>query len=940
MSRTSRTSGVSRLLALFALLASVLLAPGPAARAATAATAAADPPSTAITVDGHATGLTFDGIGAESGGGGNSRLLMDYPEPERSRILDYLFKPGYGADLQILKVEIGGDTNSTDGAEPSHEHTRGDLDCNRGYEWWIMEQAKARNPHIKIYGLAWGAPGWIGNGDFWSQDMVDYLMDWLGCAATHHIGVDYLGGWNERGWDKAWYENLHAALRSHGYATTQVVGADSGWDVADDMVADKKFADSIDIVGAHYPCQGDGGPALSCSTTANAKATGKPLWASENGSQDDNTGAPALIRSITRGYLDADMTAYLNWPLIAALYPGMPYETTGLAVANSPWSGAYSLGKSLWATAQVTQFTRPGWRFLDSASGYLGGDRANGSYVSLRSPGGDAFSTIVETTTATADQHLSLATAGGLPHPAALQVRETDVSSAAAPDNFTRLPDLTPGSDGRYSLDLKPGRVYTLTTVGAGGKGTAAGPAAHGLRLPYADSYDQDRTGSEARYLADMQGAFEVRPCTGRGGQCLRQMAPVKPIEWNDDSDAYALLGDRTWKDYTVSTDVRMAGDAPVELWGRAGDQQRPQSHQAGYLYRIDAKGNWSISRSDTDGTITKIVGGTTRAPGLDSWHRIGLTMDGTTLTASVDGRRIAAVDDSAYRSGSVGIGIVGYQTDEFDNLRITPASGAPAPATLAVKADPTTVQRGASTTLTATFAVPAGGPTATGLTLAPDLPTGWKAASGPVRLGTVKPGGTATASWQVTAPTALDTPLDHRLGVVATYGRDAVPHWTTGGTPVTVPIPPPTGDVYVSDLAFPATTNGWGPVERDTSNGEQAAGDGLPLTLAGTVYKKGLGVHAIGDVTVYLGGNCTRFTAVTGIDAEVGNAGDVTFTVRGDGKDLVTTPELVGGGPAQPVSVDVTGVQKLDLMINQVGDNNAHDHGDWADAKLTCASG
>ena len=55
----------------------------------------------------------FDGVGAISGGGGNSRLLVDYPEPQRGQILDYLFKPGYGAAMQILKVEIGGDTNST-----------------------------------------------------------------------------------------------------------------------------------------------------------------------------------------------------------------------------------------------------------------------------------------------------------------------------------------------------------------------------------------------------------------------------------------------------------------------------------------------------------------------------------------------------------------------------------------------------------------------------------------------------------------------------------------------------------------------------------------------------------------------------------------------------------------------------------------------------------
>ena len=47
---------------------------------ATAATAS-------ITVNGTQGGRTFDGIGAISGGGGNSRLLEDYPAAEQQQIL-------------------------------------------------------------------------------------------------------------------------------------------------------------------------------------------------------------------------------------------------------------------------------------------------------------------------------------------------------------------------------------------------------------------------------------------------------------------------------------------------------------------------------------------------------------------------------------------------------------------------------------------------------------------------------------------------------------------------------------------------------------------------------------------------------------------------------------------------------------------------------------
>ena len=52
-------------------------------------------------------GHMFEGIGGLSGGGATSRLLPDYQPKQRAELLDYLFKPGFGASLHILKVEIG-----------------------------------------------------------------------------------------------------------------------------------------------------------------------------------------------------------------------------------------------------------------------------------------------------------------------------------------------------------------------------------------------------------------------------------------------------------------------------------------------------------------------------------------------------------------------------------------------------------------------------------------------------------------------------------------------------------------------------------------------------------------------------------------------------------------------------------------------------------------
>ena len=60
----------------------------------------------AIHLSPAAASRPFHGHGALSAGA-SSRLLHDYEEPMRSDLLDYLFKPQWGAEIQLLKIEIG-----------------------------------------------------------------------------------------------------------------------------------------------------------------------------------------------------------------------------------------------------------------------------------------------------------------------------------------------------------------------------------------------------------------------------------------------------------------------------------------------------------------------------------------------------------------------------------------------------------------------------------------------------------------------------------------------------------------------------------------------------------------------------------------------------------------------------------------------------------------
>jgi hypothetical protein len=508
----------------------VLAATGVAAGFATPAQAA-----TGITIDGASGGRTFDGVGAVSGGGGNSRLLIDYPEPQRSQILDYLFKPGYGAGLQVLKTEIGGDTDSTSGAESSIEHTRGVVNCNAGYEWWIMEQAKARNPNIKLAGLAWGAPGWIGNGDFMTTDMINYYLAWLGCARQHNLTIDYLSPvQNERRWDVNFTINVRNALNANGYPNIKLIMGDMypGFVGIDEMASNPTFRNAVDVLSAHYPC-GYQAPQNDCTQASNAVNSGKPLWAGENGSQDYNDGAKPAARGLNRGYLDGKMTGYLYWDLIAAVTTNIPWPTTGLMVASQPWSGSYSVGKNVWSLAHTAQFTAPGWKYLDTSSGYINGNRNNGSFVSLKSPNNSDYSTIIETMDATVAQQLDFHVTGGL-STGQVHVWATNLNSNTSADYFVRAADITP-SGGAFSLTAQPGYLYTITTTTGQGKGTATSPSSGSLNLPYSDDFNSYTAGSEPKYLMAMQGAFEAAPCGGgRTGTCVRQQTPQQPILWKE----------------------------------------------------------------------------------------------------------------------------------------------------------------------------------------------------------------------------------------------------------------------------------------------------------------------------------------------------------------------------------------------------------------------
>jgi len=211
--------------------------------------------------------------------------------------------------------------------------------------------------------------------------------------------------------------------------------------------------------------------------------------------------------------------------------------------------------------------------------------------------------------------------------------------------------------------------------------------------------------------------------------------------------------------------------------------------------------------------------------------------------------------------------------------------------------------------------------------------PDGWFLEGAAARAGELGTGESLSASWSVTVPAEPEYGYTD-IPVVAEFSVPGGPSGLRVEKLVRVFVSPPGVD-YVSDLPFVSQRNGWGPVERDTSNGENQGGDGGPLRIRGTTFDKGLGVHAFSEVTVDIGGAYERFTAQVGLDDEVTGPGSVAFEVIGDGAVLARTGVLTRADPAQPIDVDVTGVETLTLRVTDGGDGINFDHGDWGDGQL-----
>ncbi|XP_056333351.1 galactocerebrosidase isoform X2 [Danio aesculapii] len=509
-------------------------------------------------------GQTFDGIGGLSGGGATSRLLVNYAEPYRSQILDYLFK------------------------------------------------------------------------------VLRYTLD------------------------------------KSGLERVKIIASDNLWEpITSAVLADKELLDAIDVLGVHYP---------GTKNVPGALKTGKKLWSSEDYSTfNDNVGGGCWARILNQNYVNGKMTATISWNLVASYYDNLPFPRDGIMTANEPWSGNYIVESPVWITAHTTQFTEPGWKYLQTVGHFTHG----GSYVALTDQRGN-LTIITETMT---HDHSICIRPPLRPYDVIVQnatfhlkgtfasISQLDVwhSKFDFKTNKTVLfQKLKPVKviNGSFSIELDVDEVYTFTTITNGQKGRYPDPP-HSAPFPksYRDDFDVPGNFSEAQNFADQTGVFECftnLTDPGPHGLTLRQVVTQRPITWVADADqTISVIGDYEWRDLRVSCDVYMEDiqTGGVFVAARVDKGGGFVRSTKGIFFWVFADGTYKITNDLRGLTVFANGSSGTRAR---VWYTLTLTVKGNYASADLNGSSLWK--NTVFLKPSRGwaaIGTSSFQLAQFDNFVI-----------------------------------------------------------------------------------------------------------------------------------------------------------------------------------------------------------------------------------------------------------------------------
>lgn len=472
---------------------------------------------------------TFKGFGYISCNN-SSRLLLDYKweHPETyEKILNILFA-GERPLLNMVKIEMGVDANTSSGTEPSTMRTADEtVNVRRGAGWQLIADVKKINPRLKTAILRWGVPGWL-RPDW--QTMHDdkevrvrafesmyqwYKKSIIAAFETYGYLIDYIDpDKNENklamvDWLK-WFADRIAhdqeAFPEHfpvkAYQRIKLIAADQNYETnfGDAMVSDAELREVIAAVGYHYNT--DDGPEQPFTKLADQY--NKEVWYSEgiapmtfakyrvNDSRGTGIGGRQssldVANRVVKSYYRSRRSLYLFQPAVAAYYAGVNYSHKELISAQDPWSGYVEVDDAgIEMVRHFTDFTTSGWadgneekiwRYVTPAcfSG-VGGtenldqDTDQPSYMTLASPDRSDYSIIiVNDSSQTKTYHFTLKHLQEAADKAVhmWETRGRDNKNQAYDVHFKKLVKRIQPQNGEFSIEIKPYSLVTLTTLETG----------------------------------------------------------------------------------------------------------------------------------------------------------------------------------------------------------------------------------------------------------------------------------------------------------------------------------------------------------------------------------------------------------------------------------------------------------------------------------------
>jgi hypothetical protein len=113
--------------------------------------------------------------------------------------------------------------------------------------------------------------------------------------------------------------------------------------------------------------------------------------------------------------------------------------------------------------------------------------------------------------------------------------------------------------------------------------------------------------------------------------------------------------------------------------------------------------------------------------------------------------------------------------------------------------------------------------------------------------------------------------------------------------------------------------------------------GDRALISVGGTTYPRGLAVRPYTELEYNLKGEYREFSALVGLDDNVGADGPTVLVVEGDGKELATVTISSGDKKRhQALTLNIKDVQKLRLVVKSGDLFDLGKHLDLADAKVS----